>query len=123
MSIRASLIKVAIKMTPPFVITFVANIILRGIAQLKVFQFDLEARSLYVATRLLGEPEDIILKVENFGVVKIGGKYFFILRSAESNKLWLNNLMRHFLNQRWPIPEIPQITPYMGLINELLELP
>jgi hypothetical protein len=112
-----------IKMTPPFVITFVANIVLKGVAQLKVFQFDLENRTLYVATRLLGEPEDIILKVENFGVVSRGGKYFFILRSAQSNKPWLTNLMSHVTNQHWPIPAIPQITPYMGLINEILELP
>lgn len=122
MSIQATLIKVAIKLTPSFIITLGANLILRGIAKLNFFHFDLENRRLSVAVRLLGEPEDIIVNASNFGVVQQGNQYFFILRSAESNKPWLNNLMAHLTHRRWPIPNIPQLAPYMGLINELLEL-
>ncbi|MEN9681954.1 MAG: hypothetical protein RLZZ627_1847 [Pseudomonadota bacterium] len=123
MSIQASLIKAAIKMTPTFLITMVANVVLRGIAKLNAFDFDLESRRLRMSVRLLGEPEDIVLHLDNFGVTQRGDQYYFILRSAQSNKPWLNNLMAHVTHQCWPIPRIPQLAPYMGLVNELLELP
>ena len=122
MSIQATLIKAIIKMTPSFIITLGANLILRGIAKLNFFHFDLDNRRLSVATRLAGEPEDIVLNLSEFGTIRQGNKYYFILRRAESNKLWLRNLMGHITHRRWPIPNIPQLAPYMGLVNELLEL-
>ena len=44
MSFKSGLIKMAINMTPSIMIIWVANIILKGIAELTAFSFDLETK-------------------------------------------------------------------------------
>ncbi|WP_367025904.1 hypothetical protein ABZN20_16000 [Methylococcus sp. ANG] len=44
MSYKASLVKLAIKWTPKFLVLWVANIILKGIAELTYFAFDIDTR-------------------------------------------------------------------------------
>jgi hypothetical protein len=121
MSFKTSLIKIAIKLTPNMMIIWVANIILKGIAELKDFDFDLEARTVHIQIQLLGEAEAIEVWLENFAVVSDGESYQFILQQAQSNRLWLNNVLSRLIGKAWKIPVIPQLTAHLELIAELFK--
>jgi hypothetical protein len=109
-----------IKLTPNLLIIWVSNIILKGIAELTEFSFDLEARKVYVQTRLYGEKETIEVFLEDFAVFSEGDSYRFIIHQAKSDRPWLNNLLAHITGKAWKIPAIPQLTAQLELLTELL---
>ena len=109
-----------IKLTPNLLIIWVSNIILKGIAELTEFSFDLEARKVYVQTRLYGEKETIEVCLEDFAVFRDGDSYRFIIHQAKSDRPWLNNLLAHITGKAWKIPAIPQLTAQFELLTELL---
>ena len=80
----------AIKLTPNIMIIWVANIILKGIAELTDFNFDLETRKAYVQIQLVGESETIEVWLEDFAIVSNEGSYQLIIQQAQSNRIWLN---------------------------------
>ncbi len=121
MSFKTGLIKMAIKWTPNMMIIWVANIILKGIAELVDFNFDLEARTAYVQVQLLGESETIEVWLENFVIVNDEGSHKLIIQQAQSNRLWLNNLLSRIAGKAWKIPAIPQFTAEIELISELFK--
>jgi hypothetical protein len=121
MSFKAGLIKIAIKCTPDIMVIWVANIVLKGIAELKNFSFDLDTRTAYVQIQLAGEVETIDVWMEDFAIVNNNGVYQFILQKAESNRIWLSNILSRITGKAWSIPEIPQLAPHLGLISELLK--
>lgn len=121
MSFKSGLIKMAIKCTPNFMVIWVANIILKGIAELKEFSFDLEPRSAYVQVQLVGEVETIDVWMEDFAVVKNDGAYHLVIQKAESNRLWLTNILSRITGKAWKIPEIPQIASHLELMAELFK--
>jgi len=86
MSIKSSLLKIVIKLTPDILIIWVANIVLKGIAELTAFNFDIEARKVYVQTRLYGEQDTIDVCLENFAVFNDGESYRFIIHQAKSDR-------------------------------------
>ena len=59
MSFKLSLAKAAIKWTPKKLISWIANIILKDIAEITELSFDLDARTSYVQIQLVGESETI----------------------------------------------------------------
>ena len=109
-----------IKLTPNLLIIWVSNIILKGIAELTEFSFDLEARKVYVQTKLYGEKETIEVCLEDFAVFSDGDSYRFIIHQAKSDRPWLNNLLAHITGKAWKIPAIPQLTAQLELLTELL---
>ena len=109
-----------IKLTPNLLIIWVSNIIFKGIAELTEFSFDLEARKVYVQTRLYGEKETIEVCLEDFAVFSDGDSYRFIIHQAKSDRPWLNNLLAHITGKAWKIPAIPQLTTQLELLTELL---
>ena len=109
-----------IKLTPNLLIIWVSNIILKGIAELTEFNFDLEARKVYVQTRLYGEKETIEVFLEDFAVFSEGDSYRFIIHQAKSDRPWLNNLLAHITGKAWKSPAIPQLTAQLELLTELL---
>lgn len=121
MSYKASLIKMAIKCTPNKIIIWVANIILKGIAELSEFNFDIDTRKVHVLTTLYGETESIEVWLEGFAIVKADESYHLILQQAQSNKPWLNNIFTHLVGKMWKIPAIPHIASHMELIAELFK--
>jgi len=121
MSIKSSLIKIVIKLTPNILIIWVSNIILKGIAELTEFSFDLEARKVYVQTRLYGEEETIEVHLEDFAVFNDGESYRFIIHRAKSDRPWLNNLLAHIIGKAWKIPATPQLTTQLELLTELFK--
>ncbi len=121
MSIKSSLIKMIIKLTPNILIIWGANIILKGIAELTEFSFDLDARKVYVQTRLYGEQETIEVCLEDFAIFSDGESYRFIIHHAKSDRPWLNNLLSHFIGKAWKIPAIPQLTAQLELLTELFK--
>jgi hypothetical protein len=121
MSLKTSLIKIAIKWTPNMMIVWVANIILKGIAELTDFNFDIEARKVFVQIQLLGESETIEVWLDGFAVVSDGKSHEFIIHQAKSNRLWLNNLLARIVGKAWKIPVIPQLAAHIELISELLK--
>lgn len=121
MSFKSSLIKIAIKLTPNIVIIWVANIILKGIAELADFNFDIDTRSAYVKIQLLGEAEAIEVWLEDIAIISDEGSYQFILHQAQSNKLWLSNLLAHITGRTWKIPVPPQFAAHFELVAELFK--
>jgi hypothetical protein len=122
MSYKTSLIKMVIKWTPSVMIVWVANIILKGIAELTEFTFDLDTRKVYVQVMLCGETEAIEVWVDGFGIINDQESYQFIIQQAQSNKLWLNNLLVHFVGKAWKIPVIPQLAAHIELIADVFKV-
>ena len=121
MSIKSTLVKMVIKLTPNILIIWVSNIILKGIAELTEFSFDLDARKVYVQTRLYGEAETIEVCLEDFAVFNDGDSYRFIIHQAKSDRPWLNNLLARVTGKAWKIPAIPHLTAQLELLTELFK--
>lgn len=121
MSIKSSLIKIVIKLTPSVLIIWVANILLKGVAELLAFNFDIDGRKLYVQTRLYGEEGTIDVSLENFAVFSDGEGYRFIIHHAYSDRPWLNNLLSRVIGKAWKIPAFPQFAAQLDLIAELFK--
>lgn len=111
----------AIKLTPNILIVWVANIVLKGIAELTDFSFDLDARTAYVQIQLVGESETIEVWLDGFAVVSDEESYKFIVHQAQSNRIWLDNLLSRVVGKAWKIPVIPQLAAQMELVAELLK--
>jgi hypothetical protein len=122
MNYKIDLLKLAIKYTPNKLIIWGSNFVLKGIAELLEFSFDIESRKVYVQTKLYGETEAIEVWLDGFGIIKEDDSYHFIIQQAKSNKPWLNNIIVHFIGKAWKIPVIPQLTPYLPLIAELFKI-
>ena len=121
MSFKTSLVKIAIKLTPNIVVIWGANIILKGIAELSEFIFDLDTRSAYVQITLFGEAEPIEVRVDGFTIVSDEESHQFIIQQAQSNRLWLNNILSRIVGKAWKIPENPQNKAQIEFVAELLE--
>ncbi len=121
MSIKSTLLKIIIKLTPDLLIIWGANIILKGIAELTAFNFDLEARKVYVQTRLYGEKETIEVYLEDFAVFNDGEAYRFIIHQAKSDRPWLNNILSRITGKAWIIPAIPHLNDQLELLSEVLQ--
>ncbi|MGZ5007001.1 MAG: hypothetical protein ACXWFI_03970 [Methylobacter sp.] len=98
-----------------------ANIILKDIAELTDFNFDLDTRKAYVQVQLLGESETIEVWLENFAVINDEGSYKVIVEQARSNRLWLNNLLSRIAGKAWKIPPMPQFAAQLELVSELFK--
>lgn len=122
MSVTISLIKTAIKWTPNKMIMWVANSKLKGIAELTDFNFDLEARKVYVQATLFGETESIEVWLDGFAVFKDEESYKMIIQQAQSNRPWLSNLLSRIIGKDWKIPAIPQLTAQIDLLTELFKV-
>jgi|694.fasta_scaffold97836_1 hypothetical protein len=120
MSLISKIIKIAIKLTPSALIIWVGNFVLKGIAQLTEFSFDLDTRKVHVQTRLYGEVDTIDVWLEDFAVVTDGESYEFMIKQAKSDRPWLTNILALIVGKAWKIPAIPQLAPYLGLVAELL---
>jgi hypothetical protein len=121
MSFKSSLIKIAIKWTPKRLILWVANIMLKDVAELTDFSFDLEARKAYIQIQLVGESETIEVWLEGFVIISDEESYKLIIQQAQSNRLWLNNLLSRIVGKAWKIPVTAQMTSQIELITELFK--
>ena len=121
MSIKSSLLKIIIKLTPNALIIWVSNFILKGIAELTEFNFDVDERKIYVQTRLYGEEQTIDVCVEDFALFNDGDSYRFIIHHASSDRPWLNNLLAKIIGKAWKIPPLPQFSAQLELIAELFK--
>ncbi len=120
MSAKSSLVKMAIKYSPKTAVIWVSNKILKGIAELTDFHFDLETRSAYIKAILHGETDEIEVWLDDFAIITEGNTRKFIVQRAKSNKTWLNNIFARIVGKAWKIPAIPQLTAHIDLITELL---
>ncbi len=121
MSFKLKLVKLAIKWTPKKLIVWVSNIVLKDIAELTGFSFDLDTRKFYVQIQLVGESETIDVWVEDFAIITAGNSYKFIIREARSNRVWLGNILSRITGKEWEIPVIAPIEPHIEFIAELLK--
>jgi len=121
MSIKAKIIKLGIRLTPKGLVIWVTNHVLKGIASLGDYHFDLDGRKAYARVQLCGEPEAIEVWLEDFAVLKEAESYRFLLREARSNRVWLSNILSRVTNKAWVIPQVPQLAGHMGLVEELLK--
>ncbi len=121
MSFKISLVKTAIRCTPNKMITWVANIILKGIAELTDFSFDLDARKVHLKSKLYGEEEIIEVWVDGFSIVTDEGSFHFIIQKAESNRPWLNNLLSRIIGKPWKIPVMPKYKAQIEFVAELFK--
>ena len=112
----------AIKYSPKTAVIWVANKILKGIAELSDFFIDLDARTAYVQLTLYGETDPIEVQMDQFAIInEEDGSKKFIIQQAKSNKPWLNNMFAYIIGKAWKIAVIPQLAPYMDLIAEVLK--
>lgn len=123
MSIKSSLLRLAIKLTPDFLIIWIANFVLKGVAQLLVFNFDIDTRRLYVKTQLYGESDTIEVTLEDFVLFNDGDAYRFIIHRGYSDRLWLSNLLNKFVGKAWKIPAIPMLQNQLAIVAELFQAP
>jgi len=121
MNIAISLTKLVIKWTPRKLISWVANIVLKDIAELTSLSFDLEARTAYIQVQLVGESETIDVWVDGFAIIPNEGSYKFVIEKANSNRLWLDNIFSRIVGKTWKIPDTPQFAPQIKFIAELLK--
>ncbi len=117
-----AVIKLGVKWTPKSIVLKVANIKLKGIAEIKDYAVDLDARTVYANTLLSGETEAIEVWAEQFGIILDNGSYKFVLQQAHSNKAWLNNSFAFVLGKAFPIPVVPKLARFMPLAYELLKV-
>lgn len=121
MSIPSRLLKLAIKLTPNVLVIWLANWLLKGIAELLEFRFDVDSRRLYVQVRLYGEKDCIAVLLEDFALFKDGDCYRVILNRAQSDRPWLTNLLARVTGTAWKIPSMPQYAAQLDLIAELFQ--
>lgn len=121
MSFKANLAKIAIKLTPNSLVKWVANIILKDIAELVDFNFDLDTRQAFVQIQLVGESETIDVWLEDFAIFTEQGSYKFVIQQAESNRIWLGNILSRIVKKEWEIPVTSQIATHIEFIAELLK--
>lgn len=122
MSFKSSLIKIAIKLTPNFIVIWIANFILKGIAELSEFNFDIDARTAYVQATLYGEAEPIDIWVDDFGIVTDEESHYLTIHQARSDRPWLNNLLSRIAGKTWKIPAIPQFQDDIELVSEVFKI-
>ena len=120
MSFKTSLVKTAIKWTPNKLVSCVANIILKDIAELKGFDFNLETRKSYMQVQLVGESETIEVWFEGFAIIHIDDSYKFVVEQARSNRIWLNNILSRIETKEWKIPVTAKTEVYIAFAAELL---
>ncbi|MGD0961086.1 MAG: hypothetical protein ABSB19_14870 [Methylomonas sp.] len=123
MSIKSNLLKIIIKYTPSQLIIWVANLVFKGMAELIEFNFDLEARKIYVKTRLYGEADTIEVNMEDFAVFHDGVSYRFIIHHAKSDRPWLTNILSHIIGKAWIIPAMPKFTSQLEILAEVFKAP
>jgi len=121
MSIAVNLTKLVIKWTPRKLISWVANIVLKDIAELTRLRFDLESRTAYIQVQLVGESETIEVWVDGFAIIPNEDSYKFVIDKANSNRLWLDNILSRITGKTWKIPNTPQFAPQIAFIAELLK--
>jgi len=121
MSFKSNLAKIAIKLTPNSLVKLVANIILKDIAELVDFNFDLDTRKAYVQIQLVGESETIDVWLEDFAIISEEGSYKFVIQQAQSNRIWLGNILSRIVRKEWGIPVTSQTAPHIEFIAELLK--
>ena len=119
MSFKTNLIRFAIKWTPKALIVWSANLLLKGVARLVDFHFDIDTRKLYAKTFLAGEAEPIEVWLEDFAILEKSGSYHARLGQARSNKLWLNNLLARVVNRHWKLPVPPQYLAQMAMVADV----
>ena len=119
MSIKVKLTKTIIKMTPNKLIIWIANIVLKDIAALTSFNFDIDTRTAFTQVQLVGESETIDVWIDGFAVMTGEGEYHFVLEGARSNRIWLGNILSRIVGKKWKIPVVPQTAPHMEFIAEL----
>ncbi len=121
MSFKSNLAKIAIKLTPSILVKWVANIILKDIAELTGFNFDIDTRQVYVQIQLVGESETIDVWLEDFAIISDEGSYKFVIQQAQSNRIWLGNLLSRIIKKQWEIPVSPGMLPQVEFVAELLK--
>jgi hypothetical protein len=121
MSVKTRVVKTAIKMTPNKIVIWVANIILKGIAKLSEFKFDLDSRTAYVQVTLYGESEPIDVWLDGFAVLTEEDAYYLVIQQAKSNRPWMDNLLARITGKAWKIPVIPKYKKHLEFLAELFK--
>lgn len=119
--IAPKIIKVGAKLTPKILVSWVANIVLKGIAEFSKISYDLDKRTAFVEVTLYGEEESIQVDVDGFEILGEEGNYQFILHKAESNKPWMTNMLARIAGKPWDIPDIPKYRLQLEIIANLLK--
>ncbi len=121
MSVKIKLAKTAIKMTPNKIVIWVANIILKGIAKLSKFMFDLDTRTAYVQVTLYGETEPIDVWLDGFAILTEEDSYYLMIQQAKSNRPWMDNLLARIAGKAWKIPLLPKYKKHIEFLAELFK--
>lgn len=108
-------------MTPNMLIKLVANIILKDIAKLIGFNFDIDTRQLFVQVHLAGESETIDVWLEDFSIISDADSYKFVMQQASSNRVWLNNILSRIVRKEWSVPVLSEMTSHFEFVAEIFK--
>lgn len=115
------IIKMGAKFTPKILVTWIANLVFKGIAEFSTITYDLDARTAFVKVTLYGEEEPIEVAVDGFEIKGDEGNFQFMLHKAESSKPWMNNIFARLVGKAWDIPDLPQYKLQLEIIANLLK--
>ena len=88
------------------VLSFVAKNVLdfylkeHGYGELKEFSINNKAKKFFFKTKLKGEERFLSVAVNRYDIVKEGNKYFFVAKDIATDREWLNNAAKDFLEER-----------------------
>ena len=119
--IAPKIIKIGAKLTPKKLVSMVANVLFKGIANFSTITYDLDAKTAFVKVTLYGEEEPIELALDGFEIQGEEGNYQFILHNAESSKPWLNNIFARIVGKAIDIPDIPKYNLQLEIVANLLK--
>lgn len=78
----------------------------KGYGELKEFSINNKTRKFFFKTKLKGEERFLSVAVNRYDIAKENGKYFFVAKEIVTDREWLNNAAKDFLEEKKI--EIPQ---------------
>jgi uroporphyrinogen-III synthase len=100
MSVKSYFVKMVVKITPKFLILWVVNKKLKGVAELTDLEINFDERRIYTQMILAGEQESAEVLLEDICVVKNGDSSMLVVRHVKSNKVWINTLLTRVIAGR-----------------------
>ncbi len=87
-------------------LSFIAKVALdfylkeHGYGELKEFSINNKTKKFFFKTKLKGEERFLSVAVNRYDIVKEGDKYFFVARNIATDREWLNNAAKDFLEEK-----------------------
>lgn len=72
----------------------------KGYGELKEFSINNKTKKFFFKTKLKGEDKFLSIAVNRYEIAKEDGKYFFVAKNIVTDREWLNNAAKNFLEEK-----------------------